>query len=155
MKISLIGKNQLVAALKRTAKKHKKDANDLVAGAALRTVAKAKMRLQPLDGDSEGTVQDVVDVRGSIGFDHNRETVSATIHAGNVSNDDIAAYLEFGTGPYAKEYLSKKPQVIRDYAMTFFVNGRGRTAAHPYLIPSWEEEGVKLSEKLKGLKPSW
>lgn len=149
----LEGKEKVIAWLKRIEKNLKAQAAKEIQGAALRTVAKAKMRLQPEEWDSEETRQAVVDVRQSINHSFDKDKMTASVHAGNVSKDNIAAYLEFGTGPYAERYVRKLSPVWQKYAMTFYVNGKGRTSEHPYLVPSFEEEKVRLSDRLKGLKP--
>jgi len=49
-----------------------------------------------------------------------------------------AAYEEFGTGPY-----TEVPQGMDEFAMQFFVNGKGHSPAHPYLLPAFFEERDK------------
>lgn len=53
------------------------------------------------------------------------------------TEDDVAVYLEFGTGAYAAEYLSGKPSMMRDEAIKFFKTGKGKTPAKPYLFPTY------------------
>ena len=53
------------------------------------------------------------------------------------SDNELAAYLEFGTGRYAEQYLSGKPQEMRDEAIKFYVNGEGTLPARPYLFPAF------------------
>ena len=62
-----------------------------------------------------------------------------------------APYVEFGTGLYAKEYLSDKPSDLKRYAMEFFVNGKGRMPARPFLFPASEAERPQLLKRLKDL----
>lgn len=64
------------------------------------------------------------------------------------TDNEIAAYIEFGTGAYAKEYLSGKPTEMVEEAMKFFVSGKGRLEAHPYLFPIYYKYKVKLMEDL-------
>ena len=153
--LKLIGRDHLEMSLGKVRNKMHMEASKAVQSAALRTVAKAKMRLQPHPGDNKETTQNVVDVRQSINHKFYPDTISATVHAGNVSGDDIAAYLEFGTGKFAKAYLAGQSSQVQKFAYTFYVNGKGRLREHPYLLPSFFEEGERLREKLKGLKPRW
>ncbi|MGA9651871.1 hypothetical protein [Pedobacter sp.] len=155
MKIKLDGVKSLITALNRVEKKVGNQANKLVAGAALRTVAMAKSRLQPRPEDSRELAMDIGAVRQSINFTHNSSTLSAKVFAGNVTGEHLAAYLEFGTGRHAAGYVPNLPDPFPRLAMTFYVNGRGQMKQHPYLIPSYLQEGKRLSEKLKGLKISW
>lgn len=49
-----------------------------------------------------------------------------------------AAYEEFGTGPY-----TEVPNGLDEFAMEFFVSGKGHSPAHPYLLPAFFEERDK------------
>lgn len=155
MKIYFDGVDKLKMSLEKVARKVEKQANDLVAGAALRTVAVAKNRLQPLPEDSRELTVDIGAVRQSITFTHDKSQMAAIVTAGNVTGEHMAAYLEFGTGRYAARYLSGKPSEMVAIARTFYVNGKGRMKEHPYLFPAYYQEGRRLSEKLKGLKIGW
>lgn len=53
------------------------------------------------------------------------------------SDNELAAYIEFGTGRFAERYLSGKPQELRDEAIKFYVNGEGTLPARPYLFPAF------------------
>lgn len=71
----------------------------------------------------------------------------------NIYTDNaIAAYIEFGTGVYASEYLSGKDMEIKDEAIKFYVNGEGRMPARPYLFPAYYRHRdaliVELNRKL-------
>lgn len=54
-----------------------------------------------------------------------------------VTDNEIAAYIEFGTGGYAASYLGSQPQEVKDEAIKFFVNGEGTMPARPYLFPAY------------------
>lgn len=51
------------------------------------------------------------------------------------TENELAAYLEFGTGGYAVKLLSGKPQEMRYDAILFFKTGEGTLPAQPYLFP--------------------
>jgi len=57
--------------------------------------------------------KDVAGLTGEVGF-----------------RNKYAAYVEFGTGTKVQI-----PQGLEDYAMTFYVNGKGRLPARPFLFP--------------------
>jgi len=74
-----------------------------------------------------------------------------------VVNAPYSGYVEFGTGPFANEYVGGLPESWKDEAMKFFVNGEGHTQAHPFfypavqrhlpeLIPEVEKELEKLTQ---------
>lgn len=51
------------------------------------------------------------------------------------SDNNISAYIEFGTGQFAKNYLSGQSEEMKEDAMKFYVNGQGTMDAQPYLFP--------------------
>lgn len=54
---------------------------------------------------------------------------------------DYAPYVEFGTGSRVFDTMQYNfTQEEREYAMQFFVSGRGRMPPQPYLFPAAEEE---------------
>lgn len=155
MKIEFIGVGKVKAAMEKVKRQVHKDANKLIAGAALRTEMVAKQRLQPNGEDSREQAFEIAAVRQSINHTHTPSTLEATVYAGNVSDDHLAAYYEFGTGRYAASYVPGLPPGWQALARTFYKNGKGRLREHPYLYPAWKQEGQRLSEKLKNLKVSW
>jgi hypothetical protein len=76
------------------------------------------------------------------------EPLSKTVHVDN----PIAAYVEFGTGEFVQGYpfddVFPSGGELRDYAMTFFVNGKGRLAPHPYLFPAFMQNSQDIDVKL-------
>lgn len=69
-----------------------------------------------------------------------------------VTDNEISAYIEFGTGRYATSYLGSQPQEVKDEAIKFFVNGEGTMPARPYLFPAYyrhrEALIVELNKRL-------
>ena len=61
----------------------------------------------------------------------------------------LSAYFEFGTGRYVFEGESWVDGPLREYARTFYVNGKGITKPHPFLFNSFYEERVELIKRLK------
>jgi hypothetical protein len=64
-----------------------------------------------------------------------------------------AAYVEFGTGAevdkgFAQQY-GTPPEGLPTYAMEFFVNGKGRLPARPFLFPAWFKEGPEFLKRIK------
>ncbi|NGM63504.1 HK97 gp10 family phage protein [Sphingobacterium sp. SGG-5] len=53
------------------------------------------------------------------------------------SDEELAAYVEFGTGIWARAYLSGQPKEVVDEAIKFYINGKGTTFARPYLFPAY------------------
>lgn len=52
-----------------------------------------------------------------------------------IVDNEIAVYVEFGTGDYARMYLAGKPQEMIDEAQKFYINGKGTMPAQPWLFP--------------------
>lgn len=64
---------------------------------------------------------------------------------------DYAAYVEFGTGLFASQYLSGMPKEIKTYAFTFYVNGKGRMPAQPFLIPAYLKYRKQFFKDMKDI----
>lgn len=84
------------------------------------------------------------------------ESVASTISAVKTdegyavtTQGEISAYLEFGTGNFAKALLSTYPKDWTDMARRFFISGAGRMPAQPYLYPSYQEKRNELIKNLK------
>lgn len=82
-------------------------------------------------------------IKGTSEVKENRVIMKLAAHS------DYAAYLEFGTGQFAASYVSTLPKELQEYAMTFFVNGKGRLPARPHLVPAFERAVKELKEHLK------
>ncbi|TDO21887.1 hypothetical protein [Pedobacter duraquae] len=61
----------------------------------------------------------------------------------------MGAYIEFGTGEYAKETLSAYNKEWRDMAYEFFINGEGKLPARPYMYPAWVKNTTGLMDRLR------
>lgn len=70
-------------------------------------------------------------ISGYIGF--NEHPVGANIYAGG---SELAAWIEWGTGDYAKEYVATLSQEEQAEALTFFINGKGKGHPQPYFFPA-------------------
>lgn len=147
--IKLKGKRAVVSYLERVKKSVRQQAGDALAGSALQVAAMAKSRLQPKTSDGDEIADAIVDVRQHIGAEIDRGKLEATVFAGGTSQDDMAAYLEFGTGDSAAAYLATQPSWVKEWAATFIKNKKGTITDHPYLIPSLRDETPELIEKLK------
>lgn len=102
----------------------------------LETVAMAK-NLCPVD---EGTMRNLITYQ---------KLPAPEIGVEISANAPYSAYHEFGTGVFAAAYVSTLPPDLQAYAMTFFINGRGRIPATPYLFPSIESNRKLLIDRLK------
>ena len=60
------------------------------------------------------------------------------------TENELAAYLEFGTGDHAAALLSGKPIEMQSEAVKFFVSGEGRLEAQRYLFTTY----YKYSEQI-------
>ena len=66
-----------------------------------------------------------------------------------VADGEIMAYIEFGTGKYAKKYLVSQNAEVRELARKFFKTGKGTLREFSYLIPTFYENRNKIIERLK------
>jgi HK97 gp10 family phage protein len=76
-----------------------------------------------------------------------------TAKVGPQGEEDIFAYVEFGTGQNFLDLVASDPQNydsdVKELAKNFYKNGLGTLPATPYLFPSFFEERPKLIESLK------
>ena len=63
-------------------------------------------------------------------------------------NRDYAPYVEFGTGKNAAQFTSQNPD-IAEYAMEFFVSGKGKNKAQPFLFPAVRISMKEMEAKMK------
>lgn len=66
-----------------------------------------------------------------------------------MTDGEISAYLEFGTGNYAKALLTGYPEDWREMARRFYINGLGRTPSQPYFYPSYVHHKPHIIEDIK------
>ncbi|WP_313266509.1 hypothetical protein [Sphingobacterium sp.] len=68
---------------------------------------------------------------------------------GVMGSDPLPAYIEFGTGLFAVDILSKYPQWVKDIAMQFYVNGQGTLQGKPYLYNNFLIVKIEFEKKLQ------
>jgi len=59
-----------------------------------------------------------------------------------------SAYVEFGTGLFAKRYVPSLPGSWQEMAWDFYINGKGRTPDYPYLYPAFREVTAHVMDTL-------
>ena len=74
--------------------------------------------------------EDTAGLIGSISVEQDDKSSSVIVAA------PYSGYAEFGTGPFAKEYVATLPDEWKAEAQKFFVNGKGKGAPHPFFYPS-------------------
>jgi len=72
-----------------------------------------------------------------------------TGEVGVMGENDMAAYIEFGTGLHAKDILSNYPKWVSEIAMQFYVNGRGTLQGHPYLYNNFLTVQAEFERELE------
>lgn len=72
-----------------------------------------------------------------------------TVNVGVESDEWIWAWLEFGTGEFAAEYLASMEPEVKEMARQFYVNGLGKLKTTPYLIPAYMAERVNFVNGLR------
>jgi hypothetical protein len=85
-------------------------------------------------------------LRSAIGFDASQIVTSQVVTF--FCNVDYAAYMEFGTGPYAAKYVTSLEPEWQSIAQQFKGNGEGRVPAHPFLYPAITKNYPLIAEKL-------
>lgn len=88
-------------------------------------------------------------IRGSVNKIKGKLPISANIG----SNIVEAAYVNFGTGKYARQTVAPLSKDWQNHAWEFYVNGLGRQPAVPFLTNAFEQERPKFIPEIeKGLK---
>lgn len=65
--------------------------------------------------------------------------------------NNMAAYIEFGTGLSAREILADYPQWVKDIAWEYFETGEGTLKGKPYLYNNFLKNVEKFKADLKAL----
>lgn len=73
---------------------------------------------------------------------------------GVMGDNELAAYIEFGTGLFAVDILSNYPQWVKDIAMQFYVNGQGTLEGHPYLYNNFLVVQAEFERELRRIMES-
>lgn len=60
-------------------------------------------------------------------FDSQTETVTTI-----VGGEELAAYVNYGTGNFAKEYVGSLPESQQEEARKFFISGKGHGSPNPF-----------------------
>lgn len=119
--VDIVGLNDVLSKLKAVGTAKKTKVSNEIKATAYDIVAEAQTRA-PVDLNA---------LRGSIRVNSVTE-LGAEVGVGAY----YAAYVEFGTGNYAAQYLASQPEEIQAYARTFFVNGKGHMHAAPFFYPA-------------------
>jgi HK97 gp10 family phage protein len=62
-----------------------------------------------------------------------------------------AAYVEFGTGPFAEKYVPSLDNEWQEYAKTFKTSTPGHTPAQPFFYPSVREVFPQMVKRIENL----
>lgn len=74
-----------------------------------------------------------------------------------IGGQEIAAYVNYGTGNFAKEYVASLPESQQEEARKFFISGKGHGSPNPFftnsifrheqeILPAIDEELQKLAK---------
>jgi len=94
----------------------------------------------------KGETQLYAEIRASIRAEKNRQ-FSYTLIAGK-SDDDMPAYIEFGTGRYFPKYPGKEKE-WQELAKQYYKNGKGWMRPSPYFYPSVKSGLVSMISNIK------
>jgi HK97 gp10 family phage protein len=68
-----------------------------------------------------------------------------------VANTRYAAYVEFGTGPFAQEYTAGIDDEWKEYALSFKTSKPGHTPAQPFFYPSVRKIFPQMVKRIENL----
>jgi hypothetical protein len=112
----------------------------------LKAIQKLKAKVEKVPTLVEETCVDIATKANS------RAPLGVSVYAsGNTvtASGPLAAYHEFGTGGAAAVYTQALPNDWDEYAMSFYVTGKGTLPETPYLFPAYESERLELIKKIK------
>lgn len=82
--------------------------------------------------------------------------MSTNNQLGKSNPGNLIAYIEFGTGISAAEYVPTLPKEWQEIAMKYYVNGKGTMVKKPFLYPAYIKEIPKFKDNVlaavKGVK---
>jgi hypothetical protein len=114
--------------------------------------------IEELDAELDATAEEVAtaaksDVPKDMGplamsISVNRDTV---LTKSIVATKGYAPFIEFGTGPFAAEYLATQPEELQRYAQQFYINGKGRLPAHPFIWPNLMAAKGRLKTRIENV----
>lgn len=142
--IEVVGLNETIQKLRELGKEKAVLISNAIKGAAIDIVADAENNISGLGSmASEGNAVNLNALRGSI-----KQTSVSELSVEIGVTVWYAAYIEFGTGDYAAAYLTSQPGEIKEYAMQFYVNGKGTMPARPFFFPAVYKNYNELVKKL-------
>lgn len=86
-------------------------------------------------------------LKNSIYFVKDKQKLSYTL----IANTRYAAYVEFGTGKYAKNYVAGLEEYWKKLARRYYKNGKGKTDKQPFLYPSIIQNLPKIYLRIKNI----
>jgi len=142
---------RLSTDIKKRVTDYEKNVSDAINTAGLNIESDAKLRLQQHEQKkSFPGIPDAKRVRSRVSRDFTGgEEPTAVVESKELP---LGAYLEFGTGKYARAYLQSRPIEERDKAYDFYKTGKGTIKEFPYLFPSFDEERPKLIKRIRSAK---
>ncbi|MVZ65038.1 hypothetical protein GQF61_04185 [Sphingobacterium sp. DK4209] len=136
-----MAKGAIINTVGRDLEKYRKDVlkkvKDLIAEFASQLEIDAIRDLDKASSDRDYILDEGLENLNFIHIDKKFTNSGFKAEVGVMGENDLAAYIEFGTGLSAKEILAPYPQEIRDIAMKFYVNGQGIMQGHPYLYNNY------------------
>ena len=84
----------------------------------------------------------------AIGYSIDSSGYKGTVYVER-SAGEIAAWVEFGTGQSASNYLATVPPEWKSLAQLYYINGKGTIIAQPYLLPAFLKYKIEYVKELK------
>lgn len=110
---------------------------DAEMGAGIEDMATEAKRLAPVSSGG-GNLRATIDVEKEKPFSYNL-----------VANARYAAYVEFGTGPYAEQYVPSLDQDWQEYAIDFKETDPGHTKQQPFFYPAVNKIFPQMIARMK------
>lgn len=149
--MSVQGLSRLMRRFEALPKEVKDDVRDIVEETTL-AIQRQAIQNAPAAGDTLKTTYGMQKINTGINqFIFSRIEESGL--AGSVGIDaqasNLAAYVEFGTGVSAANYIPELDPEFQAIARKYFVNGRGSLLKAPFLLPAYFTHSATFIPKIK------
>lgn len=148
LKITIKGVDETLSKLKAKGKDLTDDADMEMSATFVEMVTTAKSIFPNGNPDIKGQTQEYAAIRATI-REKKLEPLNYQLIAGR-ADDDMPAYIEFGTGRYFPNYPGKEKE-WQDLARQYYKNGKGWMRPSPYFYPTVKSYLIILVNRLERL----
>ena len=149
--MAVSGLNRLMRRFEQLPKETQADVKDIIEEETL-AIQREAIQNAPAAGDSLSTTYGTQKINTGIN-QFIGASISPTGLSGEVfieaSASELAAFIEFGTGVSAANYVPTLDPEFQAIAQKYYKNGKGTLIKHPFLLPAWFKHEPTVVPKIK------